>query len=438
MVETATVNTRWMVDDRARGIFRVHRAAFYDSAVWEAEIRHIFEQCWLYVGHESEIPEPGDFIRRTVGGRDILFVRAPDRRPTVLFNSCPHQGAIVCRLSRGRTRQFQCFYHGWTFDVTGKILGLPGGGYSEHLPREALSLARPAQVASYRGFVFMHLQPDAEPLESYLDGAKDFLDMVADQSEAGMVVTPGDHPVAIRANWKVLASNSVDGYHVAATHQSYFEFLRNMGMQLPPRRQYLGRGLDLGHGHVALEFEAPWGRASGQWVPFFGDAVREEIMARRRQWEQRFGPERARRMAEFNRNVVIFPNLILNDLVAISIRTFFPVRPDYLELTWWSLAPADESPALRAVRQANYLSFWGPVGWATPDDVEAFELCQRGFANREVAWTDVSKGMLRETEDYVPDYTDELQQRAFWRHWYRLMAPALAGLRPATERRGGQ
>lgn len=411
-----------VIEDSARGFFRVDRAVFYDESIWQAEMNRIFEQCWLYVGHESELRARGDFIRRPVGGRDVLLVRDDRDVIQVLFNTCPHQGSVVCRESRGNTRQFQCFYHAWTFNREGRIIGIPDrNGYSPKIDPEWLSLGRPPRVSTYRGFIFMSLNPNVEPLVEYLAGAREYLDLVIDQSEAGMHIMPGEHQVSIRANWKILANNSVDAYHVAATHQSYFDFLKHMGMQVPPRTQYLGRGLDLGNGHVALEFEAPWGRASGQWVPFFGDRVKPEIDRRLHHLEQKFGPVRARRMTQFNRNLVIFPNLIVNDLVAISIRTFFPVRPDYLELSWWSLAPVDESPELQKIRIENYLSFWGPIGWATPDDIEAFELCQRGFGNREVMWTDVSKGMLRETSEDTVDYTDELQQRAFWRHWAAIM-----------------
>ena len=104
--------------------------------------------------------------------------------------------------------------------------------------------------------------------------------------------------------------------------------------------------------------------------------------------------------------------------MAITIRTFFPVTPDYMEIRAWALAPKDESPDDRALRLDNYLTFLGPGGYATPDDVEALEACQRGFATfRELQWSDISRGMGR--DDPKPD--DELQMRTFWRQWNELM-----------------
>jgi p-cumate 2,3-dioxygenase alpha subunit len=93
------------------------------------------------------------------------------------------------------------------------------------------------------------------------------------------------------------------------------------------------------------------------------------------------------------------------------------VSPDYLEIHAWALAPSDESEEDRAMRLDNFLTFLGPGGYATPDDVEALESCQLGFRNREVMWNDLSRGM-RKSE---PEITDELQMRAFWRQWHTLM-----------------
>jgi hypothetical protein len=114
---------------------------------------------------------------------------------------------------------------------------------------------------------------------------------------------------------------------------------------------------------------------------------------------------------------LIFPNLIINDIMAITVRTFFPVAPDYIEINAWALAPTDESAENRALRLDNFLTFLGPGGFATPDDVEALESCQQGFTNREVQWSDLSRGMKRAQ----PAVDDELQMRAFWRQWYTLI-----------------
>lgn len=115
--------------------------------------------------------------------------------------------------------------------------------------------------------------------------------------------------------------------------------------------------------------------------------------------------------------------------MAITVRTFFPISPDYMEVNAWNLGPAEEDMEDSELRLDNFLTFLGPGGFATPDDVEMLEACQRGFANREVAWSDISRGMLREH----PSISDELQIRTFWRRWHELlMAPQLRRARKAA------
>jgi p-cumate 2,3-dioxygenase alpha subunit len=161
----------------------------------------------------------------------------------------------------------------------------------------------------------------------------------------------------------------------------------------------------------------------------FGEHRKAHFEEVKRRFEARFGAERARRICETSRNLGLFPNLVINDIMAITVRTFYPVSPDYMEVNAWALAPADESAEDSALRLDNFLTFLGPGGFATPDDVEMLESCQRGFANREVGWSDISRGMKREH----PSITDELQMRAFWRRWNQLMTePQLKRARKAA------
>ena len=117
--------------------------------------------------------------------------------------------------------------------------------------------------------------------------------------------------------------------------------------------------------------------------------------------------------------MVIFPNLAIVDLgMGITIRTYEPLAADSMEITAWSIAPSDDHPELARMRRENFLTFWGPAGLATPDDIEALERCQQGFAARDAApWNDISRGMVRAN----PLTTDELQMRTFWREWDRRM-----------------
>ena len=409
-----------VIDQPDAGLFRVSRRAFTDPRILELEARRVFDQCWIYAGHASEVPRPGDYQARRVAGRPVILVRSMDGVVRVLLNTCTHRGAQVCRDACGNARTFQCFYHAWTFDTEGRLVGIPGEeAYSAAFDRDERALGRPPRVETYRDFVFVSFNPAVAPLVDYLAGAREYLDLIVDQSEAGMEIVSGTQAYSMRANWKLLVENSIDGYHARTTHQRYFEFLIETGVDRGlARGPRAGSGKALGNGHAVMENEAPsWGRLIAKWEPRFGEAKRAELEAVHKALAARFGVERARLMTQTSRNLLIFPNLIINDIMAITVRTFFSFAHDSMEINAWALAPRDESAENRALRLDNFLTFLGPGGFATPDDVEALESCQRGFAAREVEWSDVSRGMKRER----PLIDDELQLRVFWRQWHALM-----------------
>jgi len=171
--------TTYIIDDRAAGLFRVNRRAFTDPQCLEEERTRLFGRCWIYVGHESEVPHAGDYRARTVAGRPMVLVRGDDKVIRVLLNSCTHRGALVCRQKSGNAKTFQCPYHAWTFNSRGQLVGVPGEeSYSEAFSRDELRLASPAQVDSYRGFIFVCFDPAADSLYDYLAGAREYLDLL--------------------------------------------------------------------------------------------------------------------------------------------------------------------------------------------------------------------------------------------------------------------
>jgi p-cumate 2,3-dioxygenase subunit alpha len=415
----------FVIDDRKLGIFRVKRPMTRED-VWTRERERIFNRCWLYIGHDSEIAEPGDFVRRKVAGRPLMFVRGRDGVVRALYNSCTHRGARVCRQDSGNAKSFQCFYHAWTFSTEGKLVGIPDKeGYSKSIDRSDLGLRHVARLESYRDFWFASFDADVEPLVEFLAGAKEYIDLVADQGRDGMRVLPGSHHYACNANWKLMVENSVDGYHGAPLHHTYFAFLASQGDDDGARalRSSEARGYDLGNGHAVVDYPSPFPRAIARWHPIFGEDAKQEIQAIRDELEQRHGPERAYRMAETCRNLLIYPNLLLLDVSGLTIRTVWPVRPDYMELSGYALAPREEvTPERLRRRLENFNLFLGPGGLPTPDDIEALEACQEGFAATAEDYSDISRGMHRDAAT-----VDELQMRAFWREWHAQMLGAAHG-----------
>lgn len=407
-------------DDTRNGLFRVQREAFLAPEILELERARIFDRSWLYLGHESEVAQAGDFRVRELGVRRVIFVRGKDGVVRALLNACTHRGAEVCRERSGNANSFQCFYHGWTFRNDGKLIGVPGEeAYGSGFSREKLGLPEAPRLESYRGFFFVSFDPNIVPLPEYLAGAAEYLDLVADQSELGMEIVGGTQSYAINANWKLLVENSYDGYHAQIAHARYLKYLASSGAagRLSGSRRDCAR--DLGNGHACVEYTAPWGRPIAHWVPAFGEHTAPEFAEIRAKLEARLGPERAHRIATTSRNLGIFPNLVINDIMAITIRTFMPSAPDKMTVSAWALGARDEDHELRKLRLFNFLEFLGPGGFATPDDQEALENCQRGYRNmREVGWNDISKGMPR---NGPPMNDDEEQMRCFWRQWNERM-----------------
>lgn len=407
-------------DDRERGVFRVDRSAMTDELVRERELRMVFDKSWLYIGHDSEIPGEGDYRRRTIAGRSVIFVRGRDGVVRVLHNTCPHRGAVVCRQDAGTAKAFQCFYHAWTFNTEGDLVGIPGkDAYADGcFEKSERSLVPVPRLDQYRGLWFISFKADIMSLSDWLAGAKEYIDILADQSPSGQLrVVEGSHKYSMRANWKLLVENSVDGYHGMPTHQTYFDYVIGAGGLGAGGKQLHGRGYSLGNGHAVIEYWSPWGRPVARWVPQMGEGAKAEVEATKADLVARLGPDRAERVCEWNRNMIIYPNLVINDIMAATIRTFSPVKADLMEIDAWAVAPVEEDGDRLETRLRNFLEFLGPGGFATPDDVEALESCQLGFASGGEQFNDISRGMHREAQ-----VDDELQMRTWWRQWAAQMA----------------
>lgn len=425
------IDLRHAIAERAEDEhFAYHRSVLASPAYHELELRCIFNRCWLYLGHESEVPNPGDYCRRTIANQPLFFVRSREQGEINVFaNTCTHRGATICRTDRGNAHTFQCFYHAWTFDTEGGLIGVPDEeSYGGSWDRSCLGLARVPRVESYRGFIFVNFDPDADDLPSYLAGAREYIDNLVDASSVastvlsegtdsaaqhaqGLEVLRGTHQYGIKANWKLLVENSMDGYHLAPTHNTYFQFLRDSGATIAPST---GTMRLLGNGHAVIEYTGAWGRPVAKWSPQFGEETRPQLDAIRDRLVVELG-ERGERMADLNRNLFIYPNMFLMDNNAVAIRAIQPTAPNYLEAAQYELAPREEHPSVRSVRLESYVTFAGPGGLATPDDVEALESCQQGVESGLVEWSVLSRGY----HDELPSLTGEEQIRGFWRQWQR-------------------
>ena len=196
----------FVLENHDKGTFLVNRRAFIDPNVLSNEKELIFDKCWLYLAHESELLRSGDFLTRAVGGRELIFVRGNDGEVRAFFNTCPHRGAMVCREKRGKGKLFTCLYHAWTFDLEGTLVQRPEAErYSAAAQGGMHNLVPVPRLESYRGLYFVNYDADAMSLTDYLAGSIEYIDLTMDHSEVAMEIVGGDQEYGFQANWKLLA-----------------------------------------------------------------------------------------------------------------------------------------------------------------------------------------------------------------------------------------
>jgi phenylpropionate dioxygenase-like ring-hydroxylating dioxygenase large terminal subunit len=199
-----------------RGI--ISREIFVDPGIYQEELNKVFARAWLFVGHESLIPNPGDFFASRMGEESVILCRHAQGTIHVFLNSCRHRGMKICRYEQGHTSTFTCPYHSWSYATDGKLQGVPlyGTLYEGILDRADWSLIEVAKLANYKGAIWATWDPEAPDFLTYLGDAKDHLDQVLDcrDGRAGGSEVIGVHKWIFPANWKFAAENFLgDTYH---------------------------------------------------------------------------------------------------------------------------------------------------------------------------------------------------------------------------------
>ena len=171
-----------LVEDQATGDHRLHRSAFTDEALFELEMKHIFEGNWIYLAHESQIANNNDYYTTHIGRQPVFIARNRLGELNAFINACSHRGAQLCRHKRGNKATYTCPFHGWTFNNSGKLLKVKdpeNAGYPECFNKEGShDLKKVARFANYKGFLFGSLNDDVAPLEEFLGEAGKIIDTV--------------------------------------------------------------------------------------------------------------------------------------------------------------------------------------------------------------------------------------------------------------------
>ena len=382
-----------LVDDR-EGRFRVDRSVYLDPDVFEAEMACLFEGGWIYLCHESQLKNAGDYFTTQMGRQPVFIVRKRDGGLGGYINACPHRGATLALLQQGNVGAFTCRFHGWSFAHDGRCISVknePTGDYLHDQVKENSGLTAIARLESYRGFVYGSLRADVAPLSDFLGATRPWIDLLVDQSPQGLEVLPGSSTYVIRGNWKMQAENGVDGYHVSTVHRVFAQTMINREAKLGlsgMARTEAGRltgdvasgGFDFDNGHMAI-----WAKHT--------DPTRRPLYAQKERLEREFPPAKVEWMLNRGRNLFLFPNMLLMDNPSTQVRTIQPITPDRAEVTVRVIAPVGERQAERSARLRKFEDFYLTTGMATSDDLAALEATHNGGYGRAARWNDLSRGL---------------------------------------------
>jgi benzoate/toluate 1,2-dioxygenase alpha subunit len=380
-----------VVDDVERGLFRCRRDIFTDPDLFELEMKHIFEGGWVYLAHESQIPEPNDYFTTWIGRQPIIVTRDKAGELNAFINACAHRGAMLCRRKHGNKASFTCQFHGWTFNNGGKLLKVKdgkSGDYPASFNSEGShDLTRVARFEAYRGFLFGSLDPNSPSLSDHLGSTKVVIDQMVDQAPDGLEVLRGNSTYVYDGNWKLQMENGADGYHVSSVHWNYSATMGRRNYELEGTRTVDANGWSKSVGGV-------YGFENGHillWTNVLNPEVRPSY-AHRGELVQRVGEARADIMLGQTRNLGLYPNVYLMDQFSTQIRVVRPISVNQTEVTIYCFAPKNEPAAERALRIRQYEDFFNVSGMGTPDDLEEFRACQTAYEGAGELWNDLSRG----------------------------------------------
>jgi phenylpropionate dioxygenase-like ring-hydroxylating dioxygenase large terminal subunit len=402
---------------------RVHSSLYTDPAIYEAELERIWYRTWVYVGHESEVPEPNDYVLKSIGPQPVIMTRDRSGRIHLLLNRCSHRANLVCDAPQGNSSAFRCPYHGWTFANTGALLGYPfSSGYGGRELKSELGLARVPRMESYQGFVFGSFAEDGPTLAEHLGAAAGEIDRLVRLSPEGRVeLTAGWLKHKVRANWKMLLENETDGYHPQFVHASIFAVAESgIGDLYGEKSTAVTR--DLGNGHTENDLR-PEFRRLGEPLRWFGTSE-DRLPDYAAKMRAVHGEAAEQILVEGSPHVMIFPNLFIAE---IQIFVLQPLAVDETVQHVTAIGFAGAPDLSRRMLQQT-LGSVGPAGFLLADDSEMYERNQRGVQVRQPEWLVLKRGLHRERLDddghLVGDATDEVPMRAMWAHYRRLMETA--------------
>ncbi|MEL6308176.1 MAG: aromatic ring-hydroxylating dioxygenase subunit alpha [Chloroflexota bacterium] len=191
---------------------------YTDPRYLEHEKEKIFWKTWQPVGRVEDVLRVGDFFTCEVVGQPLVVVRGKDEKLRAFYNVCPHRAAVVAH-GRGNRKSMQCKYHGWTYDLEGKLMRAPEfEGVKNWNPAEVCLTS--VKVETWGPWVFVNLEPTAQPMATVYGTIHDEINTAGFNIDQMKLVERRDY--LIDCNWKVYVDNYLEGYHLPIAHPGLF------------------------------------------------------------------------------------------------------------------------------------------------------------------------------------------------------------------------
>ena len=418
---------------------RLHRSIYTDPKIFELEMARIWGKAWIFIGHESQVKNAGDFYTTRINHK-IPVIMTRDRKGDVhvLHNRCAHKGAKLVDTPCGNARAFRCCYHGWTFANDGSLIKIPNeGGYENTGFKldDPMNNLQKVRHENYRGFIFATLDNSMPDLKTWMGGAIDCFDNLCDRAPEGEVEVAGgvlryEHD----CNWKLFLENLNDTMHPMVTHQSVVQAAEDYIATLPA--------------------EAAGKRAEAEIIPPFGSSYEKfeesgitgfkfghhydggktsihagySVMpAYREAMVAAYGEQRTNEIFSFNtHNTLYYPSLTIKCAVQ-NIRIVRPVSVNKCIVETWSfrLKGAPEEMLQRTLLYSRLIN--SNASMVGPDDLEAYMRIQDGLESDGDDWVEMYRqyGWDQQQDDRtVGGGVSDLDMRTQYQAWKNYMTQA--------------
>jgi benzoate/toluate 1,2-dioxygenase alpha subunit len=416
----------------------VHRDVYVAPEIFELEMQRLWRTAWIFVGHDSQIPNPGDFFTTQLGLKPIILMRDADGEVRVLENRCAHKGAKLLSAASGHCEAglMRCPYHGWTYRLDGSVRAIPirsgyeGTGLAQS--SAARGIVRLKNVANYRGFVFARLAEQGMSFEDYFGESLTSIDNMVDRSPQGRLeVAGGVLRYLHNCNWKMFVENLNDTMHPMVAHESAAGTARKLWAGQPAdsvKPMAIEQFLPFVNGYDFFDKMGVRLYDNGHSYTGVNYSIHSQYAAindYERMMEHAYGAERARAiLGEVRHNTVYYPSLTIKGAIqAIRVARPLAVNKTLIESWTFRLVGAPDTLLQRTLLYSRLIN--APTSVVGHDDQHCYNAIQEGLANDGNEWVSLHRNFAPTEHDHIAgsyNGLSEVSMRGQFRAWKALMA----------------